>query len=116
MSVLDYTHFPVGDEAGFKGVLQIVMLGFSIRSPVEVRSGSERDNLEVEAGPFRWVFECKFARAGADAKALSSEAVEQIRKRDYGNTPHGKALIRVGMVFNEEKRRITDWRTAVDAS
>lgn len=116
LSVLDYTHFPVGDEAGFKGVLQIVMLGFSIRSPVEVRSGSERDNLEVEAGPFRWVFECKFARAGADAKALSSEAVEQIRKRDYGNTPHGKALIRVGMVFNEEKRRITDWRTAVDAS
>ena len=68
--------------------------------------------MEVEAGDYRWVFELKFARTGDDPEALCEEAVEQIRSRDYGNTPRGGKLIRVGMVFEEAERRVTRWRVA----
>ena len=67
--------------------------------------------MEVEAGDYYWVFEFKFAKLGGDSKALCREALEQIRQKDYGNTLHGKKLIRVGMVFDEEQRQITDWQT-----
>jgi len=65
--------------------------------------------MEVEVGDKHWVFEFKFARNGVDPNELCREAVDQILQRDYGNTLHGKQLIRVAMVFEAEKRQVTVW-------
>ena len=108
---LDYQRYPVRDEASFRGTLQILMIGLSLRPHVEVHTARGRSDMEVEAGDYYWVFEFKFAKLGGDSKALCREALEQIRQKDYGNTLHGKKLIRVGMVFDEEQRQITDWQT-----
>lgn len=111
-NALDYERYPIRDEASFRGMIQILMIGLSLRPHVEVHTARGRSDMEVEAGDYRWVFELKFARPGDDAEALCDEAVEQIRSRDYGNTPRGGKLIRVGMVFEEAERRVTRWRVA----
>lgn len=69
-----------------------------------------RSDMELEAGDNYWVFEFKYAKSGKDPKALCKAAADQIREKDYGNTLHSGRLIRVGMVFDEKRRQITDWK------
>lgn len=41
---------------------------------------------------------------------MIAEAVEQIRNRRYGETPHGKELRRVALVYSAQDRRFTAWQ------
>ena len=113
---LDYQRYPIRDEASFQGCMQILMIGMSLRPQIEVHTARGRSDMEVDAGSLHWVFEFKFAKTGVDPQVLCQEAVDQIKMRRYGSTLHGKQLIRVAMVFDEEKRQITAWeRLPVDA-
>lgn len=90
--------------------MQVLLIGTSLSPQVEVHSARGRSDMEVDAGDYRWVFEFKFARKGDDAKTLCQDAADQILKRKYGETPHGKHLVRVAMVFEEEARQVTAWQ------
>ena len=106
---LDYQNYAIRDEASLQGCMQILMIGLSLRPQVEVHTARGRSDMEVEVGDKHWVFEFKFARNGVDPNELCREAVDRILQRDYGNTLHGKQLIRVAMVFEAEKRQVTVW-------
>lgn len=110
LTSLNYHRYPVRDEASFQSFMQVLMIGASLLPQVEVHSARGRSDMEVDAGDYRWVFEFKFARKGDDAKALCQDAADQILKQKYGETPHGKHLARVAMVFEEEARQVTAWQ------
>ena len=108
-NALDYERYPIKDEASFKGALQILFIGLSLNPQVEVHTAKGRSDLEVSVGAYHWVFELKFAKSQGSASQLCDQAVAQIREKDYGNTPHGKELKRVALVFDEDQRQIIEW-------
>ena len=109
LNALDYQRYPIRDEASLRGALQILMIGLSLRPQIEVHTAKGRSDLEVETGDFHWVFELKFAKAGTNVASLCREALAQIRDHRYGQTAHGRQVIRVAMVFEETARQITEW-------
>lgn len=76
---------------------------------VETHTALGRSDLEVESGSRHWVFEFKYSQNGEDAGKLLEEAANQIRSRRYGETPHGKELIRVALVFDGRRRQFVRW-------
>lgn len=109
-NAIDYARYPVRDEASCRAFLQVLMLGGGLKPEIEVRSALGRSDLEVELGEVHWVFELKFARKGEDEAPLLDAALRQLAERRYGETPHGKALKRLALVFSEEKRGFTAWK------
>ena len=77
---------------------------------IEVHTAAGRSDLEVEAGDRRWVFEFKYTNDESQTPRLLDEAVEQVKSRRYGMTPHGRKLIRVALVFNGRLRRFSGYR------
>lgn len=110
LNSLNYSRYPIRDEASFQCCMQVLLIGTSLSPLVELHSARGRSDLEADAGDYRWVFEFKFARKDEDAVALCQQASDQILERKYGETPHGKHLIRVAMVFEEEARQVTAWK------
>ena len=110
LNSLNYNRYPIRDEASFQCCMQVLLIGTSLSPQVEVHTARGRSDMEVDVGRYRWVFELKFARKGDDAKALCLKASDQILERKYGETPHGKQLIRVAMVFEEAARQVTAWK------
>ena len=110
LSSLDCDGYPIRDEAAFRSFVRVFLVAGTRLPQVEVHFAQDRDGLEADAGDYRWVFELKFARKGEDAAALCRQASDQIWKRKYGETPHGKHLIRVAMVFEEAARQVTAWK------
>lgn len=109
-NAIDCARYPVRDEASCRAFLQVLMLGAGLKPEIEVRSALGRSDLEVELGAVHWVFELKFARKGEDEAPLLDAALRQLADRRYGETPHGKALKRLALVFSEEKRGFTAWK------
>ena len=72
---------------------------------MEVHTALGRSDLEVDAGDRRWVFEFKYAADGSNVPDLLTRAVEQMRCRHYGITPHGRQLCRLALVFDARTRR-----------
>ncbi len=107
---LNYQNYPIRDEASFQAFMQVLMIGLCLNPQVEVHTSKGRSDMELEAGDNYWVFEFKYAKSGKDPKALCKAAADQIREKDYGNTLHSGRLIRVGIVFDEKRRQITDWK------
>lgn len=109
-NALDYDRYPIRDEASFKGALQILLIGISLNPQIEVHSARGRSDLEVEADAYHWVFELKFSKTGVDTTTLCDKAAVQISDKNYGQTPHGKTLKRVALVFDDDQRQITNWK------
>ena len=62
-------------------------------------------DLIVETNKRRIVFEFKFAQNETQSKAKLTEAVEQIKSRDYGNiVPRKDELLRIAAVFNADPK------------
>lgn len=110
----DFSQYPIRDEASFRGVLQILMLGLSLRASVDVHTSRDRSDIEVEVGDYHWVFELECATTSEEAVTRCQEAVRLIEGKACGQTqsqmPHGIKWIRVALVFNEFQRKITDWQ------
>ena len=102
---VSYDHFPINSEAAVQNYLYLFLIGAGIETTTESHSSKGRADLIIETKNRRLVFELKYAEDETVAKAKLSEAVEQIRSRDYGNTePKKNELLRIATVFNAEPK------------
>ena len=102
---VSYDHFPINSEAAVQNYLYLFLIGAGIEATTESHSSKGRADLIIETKNRRLVFELKYAEDETVAKAMLSEAVEQIKSRDYGNTePKKNELLRIATVFNAEPK------------
>ena len=102
---ISYDHFPINSEAAVQNYLYLFLIGAGIEATTESHSSKGRADLIIETKNRRLVFELKYAEDETVAKTKLSEAVEQIRSRDYGNTePKKKELLRIAAVFNADPK------------
>ena len=102
---VSYDHFPINSEAAVQNYLYLFLIGAGIETTTESHSSKGRADLIIETKNRRLVFELKYAEDETVAKAMLSEAVEQIKSRDYGNTePKKNELLRIATVFNAEPK------------
>ncbi|MDR0582892.1 MAG: ATP-binding protein [Treponema sp.] len=88
--------------------LVFTMLGLRCRS--EVRTAAGRIDTLVETGEYVYCFEFKLG--GAGKRVTAEDALRQIDSRDYllPWRGKGKSLVKVGVVFDTEKRNIGEWK------
>ena len=113
---VSYDHFPINSEAAVQNYLYLFLIGAGIETTTESHSSKGRADLIIETKNRRLVFELKYAEDETVAKAMLSEAVEQIKSRDYGNTePKKKELLRIAAVFNADPnvRAFTEYQKVV---
>ena len=102
---VSYDHFPINSEAAVQNYLYLFLIGAGIEATTESHSSKGRADLIIETKNRRLVFELKYAEDETVAKAMLSEAVEQIKSRDYGNTePKKNELLRIATVFNAKPK------------
>ena len=102
---VSYDHFPINSEAAVQNYLYLFLIGAGIETTTESHSSKGRADLIIETKNRRLVFELKYAEDENVAKTNLSEAVEQIKSRDYGNTePKKNELLRIATVFNAEPK------------
>ena len=113
---VSYDHFPINSEAVVQNYLYLFLIGAGIETTTESHSSKGRADLIIETKNRRLVFELKYAQNETEAKTKLSEAVEQIKARDYGNTEPKKAeLLRIAAVFNADPkvRAFTEYQKVV---
>ena len=113
---VSYDHFPINSEATVQNYLYLFLIGAGIETTTESYSSKGRADLIIETKNRRLVFELKYAEDETVAKTKLSEAVEQIKSRDYGNTEPKKAeLLRIAAVFNADPkvRAFTEYQKVV---
>ncbi len=113
---VSYDHFPINSEAAVQNYLYLFLIGAGIETTTESHSSKGRADLIIETKNRRLVFELKYAQNETEAKTKLSEAVEQIKARDYGNTEPKKAeLLRIAAVFNADPkvRAFTEYQKVV---
>ena len=100
-----YDHFPINSEAAVQNYLYLFLIGAGIETTTESHSSKGRADLIIETKNRRLVFELKYAQNETEAKTKLTDAVEQIKARDYGNTEPKKAeLLRIATVFNADPK------------
>ncbi|WP_295477933.1 AAA family ATPase [Sutterella sp.] len=105
LNAIDYKDYPIKSEAHLRAYLQVLLIGAAMVPEVEKHSALGRSDLELNAGCRRWVFEFKYVEHERDVPKLLRKALEQLRERRYGETPHGRTLLRAALVFDGAKRR-----------
>ena len=102
---VSYDHFPINSEAAVQNYLYLFLIGAGIETTTESHSSKGRADLIIETKNRRLVFELKYAQNETEAKTKLTDAVEQIKSRDYGNTePKKEKLIRIATVFNADPK------------
>ena len=113
---VSYDHFPINSEAAVQNYLYLFLIGAGIETTTESHSSKGRADLIIETKNRRLVFELKYAQNETEAKTKLTDAVEQIKARDYGNTEPKKAeLLRIAAVFNADPkvRAFTEYQKVV---
>ena len=113
---VSYDHFPINSEAAVQNYLYLFLIGAGIETTTESHSSKGRADLIIETKNRRLVFELKYAQNETEAKTKLTDAVEQIKARDYGNTEPKKAeLLRIAAVFNADSkvRAFTEYQKVV---
>ena len=102
---VSYDHFPINSEAMVQNYLYLFLIGAGIETTTESHSSKGRADLIIETKNRRLVFELKYAQNETEAKTKLTDAVEQIKSRDYGNTEPKKAeLLRIAAAFNADPK------------
>ena len=102
---VSYDHFPINSEAAVQNYLYLFLIGAGIETTTESHSSKGRADLIIETKNRRIVIELKYAQNETEAKTKLTDAVEQIKSRDYGNTePKKEKLIRIATVFNADPK------------
>ena len=102
---VSYDHFPINSEAAVQNYLYLFLIGAGIEATTESHSSKGRADLIIETKNRRLVFELKYAQNETEAKTKLTDAIEQIKSRDYGNTePKKNELLRIATVFNAERK------------
>ena len=102
---VSYDHFPINSEAAVQNYLYLFLIGAGIETTTESHCSKGRADLIIETKNRRIVIELKYAQNETEAKTKLTDAVEQIKSRDYGNTEPKKAeLLRIAAVFNADPK------------
>ena len=105
LNSVSYDNYPIVSESSVQNMLKLYLLGAHQEVLSEVHEAKGRADLVVNTDNRRIVFEFKYAKNEAEAKSKLSEAVEQIKIRDYGNIlPKKNELIRIAAVFNADPK------------
>ena len=115
LNTVSYDNYPINTEAMVQQLLYTYLKGICNSVTAELHSSKGRADLVVESDNRRIVFEFKYAQNETEAKAKLSEAVEQIKSRDYGNiVPKKNELLRIAAVFNADPkvRAFTEYQQA----
>ena len=105
LNSVSYDNYPIVSESSVQNMLKLYLLGAHQEVLSEVHESKGRADLVVNTDNRRIVFEFKYAKDETEAKAKLSEAVEQIKTRDYGNIlPKKDELLRIAAVFNADPK------------
>ena len=105
LNTVSYDNYPISSEAVVQQLLYMYLKGICNSVTAEQHSSKGRADLVIESDNRRIVFEFKYAENETEAKAMLSEAVEQIKTRDYGKIlPKKKELLRIATVFNADPK------------
>ena len=105
LNTVSYDNYPISSEAVVQQLLYMYLKGICNSVTAELHSSKGRADLVIESDNRRIVFEFKYAENETEAKAKLSEAVEQIKTRDYGNIlPKKNELLRIAAVFNADPK------------
>ena len=105
LNTVSYDNYPISSEAVVQQLLYTYLKGICNSVSAELHSSKGRADLVIESDNRRIVFEFKYAENDTEAKAKLSEAVEQIKTRDYGNIlPKKNELLRIATVFNADPK------------
>ena len=105
LNTVSYDNFPISSEAVVQQLLYMYLKGICNSVSAELHSSKGRADLVIESDNRRIVFEFKYAKNEIEAKVKLSEAIEQIKTRDYGNIVPKKAeLLKIAAVFNADPK------------
>ena len=100
-----YDNYPISSEAMVQSLIQAYLRGAGFDVQTEVHEAKGRADLIVNTDNRRIVIEFKYAQNEAETKVKLSEAVAQIKTRDYGNiVPRKDELLRIAAVFNADPK------------
>ena len=102
---VSYDHFSINCESVVQNYLYLFLIGAGIETTTESHFSKGRADLIIETKNRRIVIELKYAQNETEAKTKLTDAVEQIKSRDYGNTePKKKELLRIVAAFNADPK------------
>ena len=105
LNSVSYDNYPIVSESSVQNMLKLYLLGAHQEVLSEVHEAKGRADLVVNTDNRIIVFEFKYANNDTEAKSKLSEAVEQIKSRDYGNiVPRKNKLLRIAAVFNADPK------------
>ena len=105
LNSVSYDNYPIVSESSVQNMLKLYLLGAHQEVLSEVHEAKGRADLIVNTDIRRIVFEFKYAQNESEAKTKLSEAVEQIKSREYGNIlPKKHELLRIAAVFNADPK------------
>ena len=105
VNTVTYDAYPLNSESLVQNYVKAYLLGAKQNVFSEIHQAKGRADLMIETNKRRIVIEFKYAKDETEAKAKLSEAVEQIKTRDYGNILPKKAeLLRIAAVFNADPK------------
>ena len=105
LNTVSYDNYPISSEAVVQQLLYMYLKGICNSVSAELHSSKGRADLVIESDNRRIVFEFKYAKNEIEAKVKLSEAIDQIKTRDYGNIVPKKAeLLRIAAVFNADPK------------
>ena len=105
VNTVTYDAYPLNSESSVQNYVKAYLLGAKQNVFSEVHQAKGRADLMIETNKRRIVIEFKYAQNETEAKAKLSEAIEQIKSRDYGNiVPRKDELLRIAAVFNADPK------------
>ena len=105
VNTVTYDAYPLNSESSVQNYVKAYLLGAKQNVFSEVHQAKGRADLMIETNKRRIVIEIKYAQNETEAKAKLSEAIEQIKSRDYGNiVPRKNELLRIAAVFNADPK------------
>ena len=105
VNTVTYDAYPLNSESSVQNYVKAYLLGAKQNVFSEIHQAKGRADLVIETNKRRIVIEFKYAKDETEAKAKLSEAIEQIKTRDYGNTvPRKDELLRIAAVFNADPK------------
>ena len=105
VNTVSYDAYPLNSESSVQNYVKAYLLGAKQNVFSEIHQAKGRADLMIETNKRRIVIEFKYAKDETEAKAKLSEAVAQIKTRDYGNiVPKKTELLRIAAVFNADPK------------
>ena len=105
VNTVTYDAYPLNSESSVLNFVKAYLLGAKQNVFSEIHHAKGRADLMIETNKRRIVIEFKYAKDETEARAKLSEAIEQIKTRDYGNiVPRKYELLRIAAVFNADPK------------